>query len=61
VQELLDRGADVRATNKRGSTAFQLASWTTGKSGSGSAHAKAQQDQIVRLLRAAERGDVEDV
>jgi ankyrin repeat protein len=54
VQELLDRGADVRATNKRGSTALQLASWTTGKSGSGSAHAKAQQDEIVRLLRAAQ-------
>jgi ankyrin repeat protein len=54
VEALLDRGADVRATNKSGSTAFQLASWTTGKGGSGSPHAKAQQEQIVRLLRAAE-------
>jgi len=57
VETLLDRGADFRATNKRGSTAFQLASWTTGKSGSGSPHAKAQQQEIVRLLSAAERRD----
>src|SRR5262249_35198831 len=57
VEELLDRGADFRVTNKHGSTAFQLASWTTGKSGSGSTHAKAQQEEIVRLLRAAEQGD----
>jgi hypothetical protein len=55
VEALLDRGADIKATNKRGSTAFQLASWTTGKSGSGSPRAKAQQEEIVRLLRAAER------
>jgi hypothetical protein len=57
VEVLLDRGADVRATNKRGSTALQLASWTTGKSGSGSSHAKAQQQEILRLLRAAEERD----
>ena len=57
VETLLDRGADFRAINKRGSTALQLASWTTGKSGSGSPHAKAQQREIVRLLRAAEQRD----
>jgi ankyrin repeat protein len=57
VEALLERGADFRATNKRGSTALQLASWTTGKSGSGSSHAKAQQQEIVRLLRAAEQRD----
>jgi hypothetical protein len=57
VEALLDRGADLRLTNKRGSTAFQLASWTTGKSGSGSSYAKAQQEEIIRLLRAAEQGD----
>jgi ankyrin repeat protein len=57
VEALLDRGADSRATNKRGSTALQLASWTTGKSGSGSSHAKAQQEEILRLLRAAEQPD----
>jgi ankyrin repeat protein len=55
VEELLDRGADFRATNTRGSTALQLATWTTGKSGSGSPHAKAQQEEIVRLLHAAEQ------
>ena len=54
VEVLLDRGANPRAKNKRGSTAVQLASWTTGKSGSGSPYAKAQQQQIIRLLRAAE-------
>jgi hypothetical protein len=30
---------------------MQLAEWTTGKSGSGSPEAKAQQEEIVRLLR----------
>jgi ankyrin repeat protein len=55
VEVLLDRGADPGAKNKRGSTAAQLASWTTGKSGSGSPHAKAQQEEIIRLLRAAEQ------
>jgi ankyrin repeat protein len=59
VEALLARGADIRATNKRGSSAMQLASWTTGKSGSGSSHAKAQQEQIIRLLRAAEQGDAD--
>jgi ankyrin repeat protein len=57
VEALLDRGADPRARNKRGSTATQLASWTTGKSGSGSAHARGQQQEIMRLLDAAERRD----
>jgi len=57
VEALLDRGADFRVKNKRGSTALQLASWTTGKSGSGSAHAKAQQQEIVRLLHTAEQRD----
>ena len=55
VEALLDLGADFRMTNKRGSTALQLASWTTGKSGSGSSYAKAQQEEIIRLLRAAEQ------
>jgi ankyrin repeat protein len=57
VEALLDLGADLRATNKRGSTAFQLASWTTGKSGSGSPDAKTQQQEIIRLLDAAEERD----
>jgi ankyrin repeat protein len=57
VEALLDRGADFRITNKRGSSAQQLASWTTGKSGSGSPYAKAQQEEIIRLLHVAERRD----
>ena len=53
VEVLLDRGADLRAKNNRGSTALQLASWTTGKSGSGLPSARAAQNEILRLLRAA--------
>jgi len=50
VRALLDAGADPRARNGRGSTAFQLARWTTGRSGSGSPEARAQQEEIVQLL-----------
>ncbi|HLW91317.1 MAG TPA: ankyrin repeat domain-containing protein [Roseiarcus sp.] len=50
VRALLDGGADVKAPNKRGSTPMQLASRNTGRGGSGSPEAKAQQDEIVRLL-----------
>jgi len=53
VEALLDAGADPRATNGKGSTALQLAHWTTGRGGSGSPDARAQQAEIVRLLRAA--------
>jgi hypothetical protein len=52
VRALIDGGADVRRPNGRGTTALQLASMTTGKSGSGSAAAKAQQARIVELLEA---------
>jgi ankyrin repeat protein len=51
VAALLDAGANRHATNKRGSTAQQLAAWTTGKSGSGSPAARAQQEEIIRLLQ----------
>lgn len=54
VAALLDGGADAKAPNKRGSTPMMLAAQTTGRSGSGSAAAKAQQQEILRLL--AERG-----
>jgi len=54
VAALLAAGADPTATNKSGSTAMQLANWTTGRGGSGSAAAKEQQDEIIRLLRAVE-------
>ena len=50
VQALLDRGADVRRRNHRGSTALLLATRNTGRGGSGSPEAKAQQREIVRLL-----------
>jgi Ankyrin repeats (many copies) len=50
VKALLDGGADVRRQNKNGSTPMQIATGTTGRGGSGSPEAKAQQAEIVRLL-----------
>jgi len=50
VSALLDGGADVRLQNKAGSTPLHLAVQNTGRSDSGSAAAKDQQLQIVRLL-----------
>jgi hypothetical protein len=58
VKALLDLGADPHATNRSGSTAWQLARWTTGRGGSGSADARAQQQEILGLLQAAGGGDV---
>jgi ankyrin repeat protein len=55
VKALLDLGADPHATNRSGSTTRQLACWTTGRGGSGSAPARRQQQQILELLQAAER------
>jgi hypothetical protein len=55
VQALLDGGADPLRPNGSGSTPMQLARWTTGRGGSGSVEAKAQQEEIVRLLE--QRGD----
>lgn len=53
VEALLDVGADPDATNGGGSTAVQLARWTTGRGGSGSSEARGQQQEILRLLQAA--------
>lgn len=50
VEALLELGADPRITNDRGSTASDLARWTTGRGGTGSAEAKAEQRIIVALL-----------
>ena len=50
VKALIDGGADPRAPNKNGSTPMFLATQNTGKSGSGSAEAKAQQNKILHLL-----------
>jgi ankyrin repeat protein len=53
VKVLLDRGADPRRKNKSGSTATQLATLTTGRGGTGTPEAKAQQEEIVRMLAAS--------
>jgi hypothetical protein len=53
VKALLEVGADPRATNGRGSTAMQLAHWTTGRGGSGSLDAREQQQEIIGLLRVS--------
>jgi len=50
VKALIEVGADPHAANRHGSTAMRLATWNTGKSGSGSAEAKAQKEEILRLL-----------
>ncbi|HYL08902.1 MAG TPA: ankyrin repeat domain-containing protein [Candidatus Udaeobacter sp.] len=50
VRALIEGGADVRLPNASGSTPIQLAHWTTGRGGSGSSIAKAEQKTIVRLL-----------
>jgi ankyrin repeat protein len=51
VRALLEGGADAKCTNKSGSTPMQLATWTTGRGGSGSPEARAQQEEIVELLQ----------
>ena len=51
VRALLDHGADPAIRNKNGSTARQLALLTTGRGGSGSPEAKAQQQEILLLLQ----------
>jgi ankyrin repeat protein len=50
VGALLQGGADARLANASGSTPLQLARWTTGRGGTGSAVARAEQAAIVRLL-----------
>ena len=51
VKALLEGGADPRRKNKHGSTPMLLATRNTGRGGSGSREAKAQQERIVRLLQ----------
>ncbi len=52
VKALLDHGADVARSNNSGSTPLVLARLTTGRGGSGSVEARAQQQDILRLLAA---------
>ena len=51
VAALLAGGADPRLTNRSGSTPLQLAQSTTGRGGSGSAQARAEQRRIVAILQ----------
>jgi hypothetical protein len=53
VKALLAGGANPKLKNKSGSTPAKLAMMTTGRGGSGSQEAKAQQAIIVRLLPSA--------
>jgi len=50
VRALLDGGADARRPNRNGSTPVRLATQTTGRGGSGTPQAKAEQREIVQLL-----------
>jgi len=50
VRTLLTHGANPALKNKSGSTPMVLAIHNTGRSGSGSPEAKAQQQEIIRLL-----------
>jgi len=50
VAALLTGGADAGAANGNGSTPLELAGRTTGRGGSGSAEARAEQAAIMRLL-----------
>lgn len=51
VRALLDGGADPSRRNRSGSTPMKLATHTTGRGGSGSPEARAQQALILRLLQ----------
>jgi hypothetical protein len=52
VQALLAHGANPRLRNSSGSTPLHLAVQNTGRGGSGTAEAKEQQAEIIRLLVA---------
>jgi hypothetical protein len=55
VEALLHAGADPRLINDSGSTPFDLARWTTGRGGSGSIEARAEQQVIIELLARTAR------
>jgi ankyrin repeat protein len=51
VEALLRRGADPDLQNDSGSTASDLAHWSTGRGGTSSTEAKAEQQIILELLQ----------
>ena len=53
VRALLDGGADASMPNKSGSTPLELANMTTGRGGSGTPAARAEQQAIIAMLEAA--------
>ena len=53
VSALIRGGADPQRPNRSGSTPLQLATLATGRGGTGSPEAKAQQQQILNQLAAA--------
>lgn len=53
VRALLECGADAKRPNKNGSTPMLLVRQNTGRGGTGSVEAKAQQQEIVRMLEDA--------
>ena len=53
VEALLQLGADPHLANDNGSTAFDLARWTTGRGGTGTIEARAEQQSILELLARA--------
>jgi hypothetical protein len=52
VKALIDGGADPSRKNEGGSTPLRLAKVNSGRGGSGSPEAKAEQQEILRLLEA---------
>jgi hypothetical protein len=50
VRTLLEHGSNPESRNKSGSISLVLARHNTGRGGSGSPQAKAQQQAILRLL-----------
>jgi ankyrin repeat protein len=53
VKALLELGADPRRPNGSGTSPLELATQNTGRGGSGTSQAKAQQLEIIRLLELA--------
>jgi hypothetical protein len=56
VRALLVGGANPALRNKKGSSATDLVTQTTGRGGTGTAEAKQEQKEILRLLKAASVG-----